>query len=41
MIFSNGNAKIGGNTMTSKFMRDLLTKDEKITIQRFEVIRHK
>ena len=33
MIFSNGNAKIGGDTMTSEFMRDLLTKDEKITVE--------
>lgn len=25
--------KIGGDTMTSEFMRDLLTKDEKITVE--------
>ena len=30
MIFSNENAKIGGDRMTSDFMKELLSKDEKI-----------
>ena len=29
MIFSNENAKIGGDRMTSDFMKELLSKDEK------------
>ena len=28
MIFSNENAKIGGDRMTSDFMKELLSKDE-------------
>ena len=32
MIFSNENAKIGGDRMTSDFMKELLSKDEKITV---------
>ena len=32
-IFTNGNAKIGGDRMTIEFMRDLLSKDEKITVE--------
>ena len=33
MIFSNENAKIGGDRMTSDFMKELLSKDEKITVE--------
>ncbi len=29
MIFSNENAKFGGDRMTSDFMKELLSKDEK------------
>lgn len=29
MIFSNENAKSGGDRMTSDFMKELLSKDEK------------
>lgn len=33
MIFSNENAKSGGDRMTSDFMKELLSKDEKITVE--------
>lgn len=33
MIFSNENAKIGGDRMTSDFMKELLSKDESNGLQ--------